>query len=105
MGKSLISSTLRVQKYRRTKFYALTLYLSSTVLLFFLNHQYIGTPVSINTTPIAASRGREKMVFTMRTAQNKITTAGTIGYPQTLYGRGASGIFLRNIKTPNVVAP
>ncbi len=65
----------------------------------------MGTPVSIRATPIAASRGREKMVFTIKTAQNNITIAGTSGYPQTLYGRGASGIFFRKIKTPKVVAP
>jgi hypothetical protein len=45
----------------------------------FLNQKYIGTPVSIRTSPIAASRGRVRKVLTNKPAQNKIKIAGTKG--------------------------
>jgi len=52
--------------------------------VFRLNHHHNGTPVNIKPMPIAASRGREIMVFTKNATENKITIAGTMGYPQTL---------------------
>lgn len=46
---------------------------------FLLNHQYMGMPVSISTMPMAASRGRTKMVLKKSTAQNSTMMAGTTG--------------------------
>jgi hypothetical protein len=45
----------------------------------FLNHQYMGTEVSINAIPSIASRGRLKTVFKTRPAEKMIKIAGTTG--------------------------
>ncbi len=52
---------------------------SGTGCFFRLNHQYIGTAVAISTSPMAASRGRLKMVLTNKPAQNRTMMAGITG--------------------------
>jgi len=54
---------------------------------------------------MAASLGRVIMVLKNKNMQKMMKMAGTTGYPQTLYGRGASGILRRKMNTPREVAP
>jgi len=61
--------------------------------------------MAINDKPIAASRGRVNIELNTSAIEKRKKTAGTTGYPQTLYGRGSFGSLILNTITPSAVAP